>query len=166
MHTAVPTADPTPSGAGQSLPPDLPPAVLARVRGAVLELRQDPRRACFATRLHVGAADRTVSRDVPEPADLGLRTDLLTAVLGRLGTQAPLGVRDDVPVLACWLSRPGGLDAHDADFDWALAARQAAAALELRVEFFVVTRRGWRHPGSGATRRWTRLRGAPAQSQV
>lgn len=166
MRSAVPTADPAAQGAALTLPSQVPPAVVARARRAVLELRQDPRRACFATRLHVGDATRTISRLRPVPADLGLRTDLLTALLGRLDAQQPLGVVDDVPVLGAWLSRPGGLDAHDTDFDWALAARQAAAALDLRVEFFVVTRRGWRHPASGATRRWTRLRGASAQSQV
>jgi hypothetical protein len=137
--------------------PDLPAPLTRRMRTAVLDLREGSPRSGFELRLHVADFLSHLERGLPGDHDLGLRTDVMTAMLARLDPAAHLGARRR-PVLAAWVTRPGGLDPHESDFAWALASRQAAAALELPVEFFAVTRSGWHHPTSGAVRRWTRLR--------
>jgi hypothetical protein len=102
--------------------------------------------------LHVGVPGGSVARlalrDV-EPADHGLRTDLVAALRVRAG-----GSLDEL----VWLTRGGALELQDLDTRWLAAARAAYAEAGAPLTFVTVNRRGWRDPRSGLSRSWARVR--------
>jgi hypothetical protein len=130
----------------------LPPRTRALLRQAVHEhARGEPRRVPPAV-LHVGVPGGRVadfSLAVAEPADPGLRTDVVAALRARLGAQ---------PDQLVWLTRAGDLAFQDGDALWLSAARAAYAEAQAELAFVVVNRRGWRDPRSGLGRTWARVR--------
>lgn len=124
------------------------------LRRAVFDHAVNEPRARFPARLHLGTPGGAVvvQAVTGEAADHALRVDLVAAMLTRLGD-------DDAPDVLVWLTRPGDLEpVQDADQEWLAAAVQAFAELGRELVFVTVTRRGWRDPRSGASRRWVRMR--------
>jgi len=80
--------------------------------------------------------------------DAALRADLLERALSVLATPEPL----------VWITRSGTTRPGDADQSWCAATLTAGARLGLTVSFFIVTRRAWLDPQTGAGRTWTRIR--------
>jgi hypothetical protein len=130
------------------------PADMARaLRRAVLELRED-RRRLFAPVLHMGdpgAGAVAFGIRSDEPSDLALRTDVVAALLRRIGASTAR------PPLV-WLTRTGSHALHDVDADWLAAAGAAHAEAGLPMTLVVVTRQGWWDPLTGRGRVWKRLR--------
>ncbi len=138
------------------------------LRQAVVDHVSAERRRVFAPVLHVGEpgarvvtlplGEEHVDQRLAASLDHALRTDVLEAMVRRLGVDGA----DDSPghprAPLAWLTRRGPLDAQDLDLAWASAARSAAAELGHPLLLVVVTRRGWRDPVTGATRTWRRLR--------
>jgi hypothetical protein len=109
------------------------------------------RRRVFPAVLHVGVpGGRIASLEVgaAEPADPGLRTDVVAALRVRAGGGSPL----------VWLTRAGGIELQDVDAQWLAAARAAYAEAGEPLLYVVVNRRGWRDPRSGLSLTWARLR--------
>ena len=128
------------------------------LRRAVLDhVRAEPRRV-HPPLLHVGrpgGPETVFPADDPGVADHHLRTEVLQAMLRRVGAleedQAP------TPPLI-WITRHGPQDLQDVDAVWLATARSATAELGLPLTMVVVDRHGWRDPRSGLERRWRRLR--------
>jgi len=102
--------------------------------------------------LHVGVPGGEVAAlDLAdaEPADPGLRTDVVAALRVRAG---------GAPEHLVWLTRWGDLGLQDVDAQWLGGARAAYAEAQVALTFVVVTRRGWRDPRSGVGRTWARVR--------
>ena len=139
-----PTGDPL-SGAD--------PALLRRL---VLEHKSTERRHRFPPVLHLGGPGRPeagrVVEDCSSGLDHALRCDLLEAMLKRTGT-----LDRDRPLMT-WLTRPGSLEVQDIDLAWMRAVTVVNGETERALAYVVVTRDGWRDPGSGAGRTWLRLR--------
>ncbi len=126
----------------------------ALLRRAVLDHAAGERRRVFPAVLHVGVPGGCVASltvDAAEPADPGLRTDVVAALRVRAGATGP----------HVWLTRSGGLELQDVDAQWLAAARAAYAEAEQPLSFVVVGRRGWRDPRSGLSRTWARVRPRP-----
>ena len=130
----------------------LPQDTHVLLRRAVLEHAAGERRRVYAPVLHVGVPGGHVaalSVDTAEPADPGLRTDLVAALRVRAGVH---------PDQLVWLTRTGGLELQDVDARWLAATRAAYAEASASLRFVVVNRRGWRDPRSGLGRTWARVR--------
>ncbi len=126
------------------------------LRRAVLEHLSHERRRLHPPTLHVGVpGGRVASLAVAaaEPADPGLRTDVVAALRVRAG---------DCPDQLVWLTRSGGLELQDVDVSWLVASRAAYDEAAASLVFVVVNRRGWRDPRSGLSRTWVRLRAQAA----
>ena len=121
------------------------------LRRAVVEhVRTLPGRS-YPPVLHVGRPGGAVHRfqiRVDEPTDHALRADVVAAMLGRSGPDAPW----------VWLTRMGDLVLHDLDVQWLAAASTAYTEAGVDLTLVVVSRRGWRDPRSGVGRTWVRLR--------
>lgn len=130
----------------------VPEALARQLRAAVLAHCAHERRRVFAPVLHVGSAgsERVCRMPADTPADQALRSDVVAALVRRLGP-AP-----ESPLV--WLTRPGEHVLHDVDAAWLAAARAAYAEAGLPLTMVVVTRSGWWDPRSGTQRRWKRLR--------
>ena len=124
------------------------------LRAAVLEVVESggPRR--FPTAVHAGRPGLAVSVvDGPELDDVGLRADVVLALLRRAGRSTPR--------VHLWLTRPGELSPHDDDLRWLGPASWACGALGVPTGLVVVTRQGWYDPMTGARREWRRMRRRP-----
>lgn len=145
-----PTPPPSPAD-GEGLHEPLPRDLERTLRLAVLRhVESEPRRR-HPTVVHVGLPDdhESVFACAPgDPADLGVRTDVLLALLARAPQDRPL----------VWITRPGELVTQDDDACWVAATRAASGELGRRVELVLVGRHGWRDPRSGLSRTWKRLR--------
>ena len=142
----------------EGLDEPLPPRTHALLRRAVREHAAAERRRVFPAVLHVGVpGGRLASLEVDsaEPADPGLRTDVVAALRVRAAA-GPGGL--------VWLTRTGGLELQDVDARWLAAARAAYAEAAVPLQFVVVNRRGWRDPRSGLSRTWVRVRTGPGPS--
>lgn len=97
-----------------------------------------------------GSRDSFVVRAQDIPAiDAALRVDVMLALLA--------DSRPDWKT--AWLSRSGGVEAHEADLDWLRAATSAFAIHGRKLDgFYVVTRTGWRDVRTDEQRTWQRLR--------
>lgn len=143
----------SPISAAPAAPTDLERTLL---RTAVaLHARSEPRRV-FSPVLHAGRPGGAEAvfglagiEGGDDTLDHALRTDVVEALLR---------VTREVPERLLWLTRAGALDLHDADVRWLAASRAAQAETGLPHRFVVVTRHGWRDPGTGAGRSWRRLR--------
>ncbi len=128
-------------------------------RREVGELRVREQRRRHPLGVHVGEpAGRRESLELPWPEpgwyDSGLRVDLVTALLARPGAR--------VGSAACWLTRPGVPDLHDADLAWYAAALRGFGAQDVTLTgFYAVTRSGWLEVATGDRRAWKRLRLGP-----
>jgi len=121
------------------------------LRRAVVEHVRSISGRSFPPELHVGTPGGSVRRfevRVDEPTDHALRADIVAAMLGRRGPDAPW----------VWLTRTGELVLHDVDVQWLAAACTAYAEAGVDLTMVVVNRRGWRDPRSGVGRTWVRLR--------
>jgi hypothetical protein len=137
---------------GDGLSDPLPPHTHVLLRRAVLEHVAHERRRVHPPMLHVGVpGGRVASLAVAtaEPADPGLRTDVVAALRVRAGV---------LPTPMVWLTRTGGLELQDVDARWLAASCAAYDEAQAPLEFVVVNRRGWRDPRSGLSRTWVRLR--------
>jgi len=126
------------------------PEHLRQLRRAVLDHALGERRRVHLALLHVGVpggAHEVFPVRPDEPTDHALRVDVVAA----MRASAP-----DAPFV--WLTRTGELVDQDVDLAWHAAARQAYAEAGAPLVFVVVNRHGWREPGTGAERRWRRLR--------
>jgi hypothetical protein len=136
----------------EGLSEPLPPQTQALLRRAVVEHAAGERRRVHPPVLHVGVPGGRVASlavDTTEPADPGLRADVVAALRVRAG--AP-------PAQLVWLTRTGGLELQDVDAWWLAAARAAYAEAGEGLLFVVVNRRGWRDPRSGLSQTWARAR--------
>jgi hypothetical protein len=127
------------------------------LRQAVLDYRTGERRRVHPEVLHVGVPGGHVvslGLDEVEPADPGLRTDVVAALRVRATKELSEGC--DVPMV--WLTRTGALDLQDVDARWLTAARAAYDEAGAPLAFVVVNRHGWRDPRTGLSRTWVRLR--------
>jgi hypothetical protein len=128
----------------------------ALLRRAVHEhAASERRRGSYPPALHVGVpGGPTASLDLSEaePADPGLRTDVVAALRVRAG-----GASEHL----VWLTRPGGLELQDVDAQWLAGARAAYDEADVSLTFVVVNRHGWRDPRSGLGRSWARVRTGP-----
>lgn len=125
---------------------------LAALRRAVFALRSGERRRLFEARLQVGDPDgeHTTYVVAGDPADHGLRTDIVAAMLEALETGGPH---------ACWLTRTGAPETHDLDQRWLPAASAAfAEAGQVPRWLAVVTKAGWYQPFGAEPMTWQRLR--------
>jgi hypothetical protein len=123
----------------------------ALLRRAVFDLAGDPRRV-YPPALHVGTPGERaacIGLDEVEPADPGLRVDVVAALRVKAG-------RD--PAGLVWLTRTGDLALQDIEARWLAAARAAYAEADAPLRFVVVNRHGWRDPRSGLGRTWVRVR--------
>jgi hypothetical protein len=125
-----------------------------RLRLAVVDLVVTEPRRRHPVVLHAGVPGglRTDVEVGTEPADHGLRTDVVAALLRRVGRDEGA----EPPML--WLTRPGDLTYQDVDARWLAAALAATTEAALPLTMVVVTKRGWRDPRSGLSRTWVRLR--------
>ena len=126
--------------------------VRALLRRAVGAHAASERRRSYPPALHVGVPGgrhAAVALDPAEPADHGLRTDVVAAMRVRAGIATEQLV---------WLTRMGSLDLQDVDWLWLAAARAAYAEAEAPLTFVDVNRRGWRDPRTGLTQTWSRVR--------
>lgn len=132
----------------------------ALLRRAVLDHVISERRKSFTPLLHVGCpgGPQTVFAPADEPADQGLRTDVVAALLRRTARADPAAASDPLTVPLVWLTRPGDLVLQDLDVAWLAACRAGGGEAGRPLELVVVTRRGWRDPRSGVGRTWQRLR--------
>ncbi len=140
---------PPPDGEGLHEP--LPRPLERMLRLAVLAHVVAERRRRHPTVVHVGhpGGDEVVfACTVEDPDDLGVRTDVLLALLARVPRPEPL----------VWVTRPGDLETQDDDARWVAATRAASGELGRPVELVLVGRHGWRDPRSGLSRTWKRLR--------
>lgn len=118
------------------------------LRRTVLDLATSEHRRRFPPVLHVGTPGAATITVEDDPAwDLGLRTDLVGAVLRALHDPAWI-----------WVTRCGSLDQEDVDAAWLGPTVTAAAERGTDVAFVVVTRHGWTDPRSGLRREWKRIR--------
>ncbi len=143
-------AAPSPA-AGEGLQEPLPRALERELRLAVLHHVETEHRRRHPTVVHVGSpgGPEVVFACAPgDPDDLGVRTDVLLALLARCPAPRPL----------VWVTRPGDLTMQDDDACWVAATRAASGELGRGVELVLVGRHGWRDPRSGLTRTWKRLR--------
>jgi hypothetical protein len=97
-----------------------------------------------------GPRDSFVVRAQDLPAlDAALRVDVVSALIEETGHEWR----------SAWLCRAGGMEVHDADFDWLRAATWAFATHGRTLDgFYVLTRTGWRDVRTGEQRIWKRLR--------
>ena len=130
----------------------VPDALARLLRRAVLDHGRSESRRVFPPVVHVGVPGlvRVAVELGDHPLDLALRTDALEAMVRR--------TRRPGPAPLVWLTRRGGLEVADVDLAWLAAARTASAELGRPLPLVVVTRRGWRDPGTGVGRTWVRLR--------
>lgn len=146
---------PVPSpAAGEGLHEPLSRRLERTLRLAVLRHVEGEHRRRHPTVVHVGAPDDTevvFACGPDDPADLGVRTDVLLALLARSPQVHPL----------VWITRPGDLETQDDDACWVAATRAAAGELGRPVDLVLVGRHGWRDPRSDLTRTWKRLRARP-----
>ncbi len=127
----------------------VPPETARRLRRAVLDLAVSDHRRRIPPVLHVGTPGGPAYAVADERGwDPGLRTDLVGAVLRRLGTGSA----------TAWITRSGPLRIQDVDVDWLGPVVRAAAERRADVTYVVVTRHGWFDPRSGAHREWRRIR--------
>ena len=139
----------------------LPRGTGALLRRAVLAHVSAERRRVHPEVVHVGVpggAVAAISLDAVEPADPGLRTDVVAAL--RVRAARHTGAGGDEPLV--WLTRSGGLELQDVDARWLAAACAAYAEAGAPLSFVVVTRKGWRDPRTGLSRTWVRLRPRPS----
>jgi hypothetical protein len=143
---AMPPTDPGPA----ELPE--PGVADAAFRVEVGRLRARDQRRTFPTELHLGQpAGPRVSLEVPT-ADVGLRLDLVCALLDRWREQ------HGGPAFG-WTVRSGVPTPHDADLAWYAAAVRAFGAVgEALQGFRAVTKAGWLDVVTGESRVWKRLR--------
>jgi hypothetical protein len=144
---------PPPDGEGLHEP--LPRPLECMLRLAVLAHVESERRRRHPTVVHVGrpGGDEVVfACAVDDPDDLGVRTDVLLALLARVPR------REGRPEPLVWVTRSGGLEIQDDDAGWVAATRAAAGELGRPVDMVLVGRHGWRDPRSGLSRNWKRLR--------
>ncbi len=137
-------------GAGAILEP-VAPALHDRLRRAVLtHATLAQRRRRLPSVVHVGEPAAAPARFVlgDTRLDHALRTDVLEAMVRRVRAPEPL----------VWLTRAGAPDPQDVDLAWLAAARAASGELGRPLPMVVVTRHGWRDPGTGCARTWARLR--------
>lgn len=87
------------------------------------------------------------------PADLGLHTEVVAALLARA-----LAAEPAAPTPACWLTRSGTITWHDLDAAWLAAARAAYAEAGVPLTFVVVTKTAWWDPRSDLAQQWRRPR--------
>lgn len=130
--------------------PEPPPAAM---RAAVLAFKASEPRRIFPPVIHVGTPGgraATFAERSADGLDHGLRTEVIAALLSRAL------VNDRQPVT--WLTRPGGVETHDADLAWLAAARSAYGEAGVPLAMAVVTRDGWRDPRTGHGATWKRLR--------
>lgn len=130
------------------------------LRAAVLQHATGEHRRRHLPLVHVGrpGAHECVVPAIPadgEPDDHALRTDVLAALLRRVGDCEP------APGPLVWLTRAGDLDLQDVDAAWLAAARAAASEADVDLTMVVVDRHGWRDPRTGLQQHWVRLRPAP-----
>ncbi len=130
------------------------------LRRTVLEHVVSERRKSFIPLLHVGCpgGPQTVFAPADEPADQGLRTDVVAALLRRTAHAGPAAAPSPLAAPLVWLTRPGDLLLQDLDVAWLRATLGAGTEAGRCLELVVVTRRGWRDPRSGVSRTWQRLR--------
>jgi hypothetical protein len=136
----------------EALTGSLPARTQTLLRQAVRDHALGETRRRYPPVLHVGVPGRLVVayEAAAEPADPGLRTDVVAALRARVG-----GDRDHL----VWLTRCGSLELQDVDAAWLTAARSAyAEAGAAWPVFAVVNRRGWRDPCTGSGRTWARVR--------
>ncbi|MBM7510164.1 hypothetical protein ABKW28_04055 [Nocardioides sp. 31GB23] len=129
----------------------LPRPLERTLRLAVLGHVEAERRRRHPTVVHVGrpgGGEVVFACAAGDPDDLGVRTDVLLALLSRVDHPEPL----------VWITRPGDLETQDDDACWLAATRAAAGELDRPVELVLVGRHGWRDPRSGLSRSWKRLR--------
>ncbi len=120
----------------------------ALCREAVLDLRALPQRRRFPVSLHVGRPGHALTYPAEVAYDFADRVELLAGAVDALASAAHL----------VWLTRPGELEIQTDDLAWLAATRHVAAEVSLSLPFVVVTKQGWRDPGSGCSRQWRRLR--------
>ena len=132
--------------------PAVPAADDAAFRLEVGRLRARDQRRRFPPELHLGIpAGARVSLELTR-ADLGLRFDLLGALLD-------LWRHEHGGPASAWIARPGVPVLHDDDLAWYAAAVRAFGALdEAPAGFRAVTRSGWLDVVTGESRVWKRLR--------
>lgn len=112
----------------------------------------------FPMGVHVGLPSAArVSLEVPWPVpeqyDVGLRFDLLDALVDQWQDE-----HRGEPAFA-WLTRPGVAEVHDLDLQWQAATVRGFGAHEVDLKGFrVVTRNGWHDVATGERRVWKRLR--------
>lgn len=144
---------PPPDGEGLHEP--LPRPLERMLRLAVLTHVEAERRRRHPAVVHVGhpgGHEVVFACTADDPVDLGVRTDVLLALLARV----PRPEHGPEPLV--WVTRPGDLETQDDDACWVAAARAAAGELGRPVEMVLVGRHGWRDPRSGLSRTWKRLR--------
>lgn len=133
--------------------PAVPEPPYATMRAAVLAFKAAEPRRIFPPVVHVGTPGGRAASFVELPVDRldhGLRTEVMAALLSRAL------VHDPEPVT--WVTRPGGVEIHDADLAWLAAARAAYGEAGVALAMAVVTRDGWRDPRTGRGATWKRLR--------
>lgn len=141
------------AGGMQASSSAVPEAPYAAMRAAVLAFKASEPRRIFPPVVHVGTPGGRAASFADLPADRldhGLRTEVMAALLSRAL------VHDRRPVT--WLTRPGGVETHDADLTWLAAARAAYGEAGVPLAMAVVTRDGWRDPRTGRGATWKRLR--------
>jgi len=119
-----------------------------------LHRRTATTRTQFPLRVCVGGPDGVVGEFVvsaTDRLDLPARTDVLGALVDAATSPTPW----------VWIERRGLLEDHLADAAWLAATLQVAAESGRDLGFFVVTRKGWRDPRSGASHAWVRPRQGP-----
>lgn len=108
-------------------------------------------RRALPSRIHVGVlAGHRITLPADPSYDAGLRADLLTRALDRLGEPAQLGA---------WLTRGGFTTASDQDLAWLVAVGTAFGRHGVTgTAFFAVTRHGWLDVRTGEEQTWRRVR--------
>ena len=124
------------------------------LRLAVHHLRRTTRSRSFRPVLHLGAlggASVDWFLDETPPPDVGLRTEIVAALLSRalLGHTCP----------QAWLTRPGTAEPHDLDLDWVpVVSRVFLESAIVPGTIAVVTKSGWYEPLGDQRAQWKRLR--------
>ncbi|MFN8189620.1 MAG: hypothetical protein U0R78_04120 [Nocardioidaceae bacterium] len=134
----------------------LPRSLRRGLRALVMELTVWGRTRRFPATISVGTpgGPRRSWTDDGTAADLGLRTEVVAALLAR--SLPPESTPSPAP--ACWLTRPGAITWHDLDAAWLAAARAAYAEAGVPLTFVVVTKTAWWDPRSGLAQQWRRPR--------
>jgi len=110
------------------------------------------RKRAVRTTVHVGSpAGESITIPHEKWYDGGMRADLLERALSVLALPEPL----------VWITRRGACRASDDDHAWCAATIIASARLGRATPFYVVTRRAWLEPATGAGRTWARIRTRP-----